>query len=88
MFARDNDGRWLTVRSMVLGYDPVDAQSMTGFRRPPKDAACVVDYVLAIRKSDAAFLIGEMRSLIDDPDEFFNDNDTELEERSDALPRR
>jgi hypothetical protein len=80
MFARNNNGRWLTLRSMTLGYDPLDARSMTGFRRPPKDAACVVDYVLAIRKSDAAFMIGEMRSMIEDPDEFFSLNDTELEE--------
>ena len=56
MFARNKDGRWLTARSMALGYDPLDDQSMTGFRRPPRDAACVVDYVLAIRKSDASFL--------------------------------
>ena len=87
MFARNKDGRWLTARSMALGYDPLDDQSMTGFRRPPRDAACVVDYVLAIRKSDAAFLIGEMRSMIEDPDEFFNDNDTELEQWIDARPR-
>ena len=88
MFARNNDGRWPTVQSIVLGYDPLDDQSITGFRRPPKDAACVVDYVLAIRKSDAAFLIGEMRSIIEDPDEFFNDTDTELEEWIGAGPRR
>jgi hypothetical protein len=88
MFARSNEGRWLTVRSIALGYDPLDDQSNTGFRRPLKDAACVVDYFLAIRKSDAAFFIGEMRSLIEDPDEFFNDNDTELEQWIDARPRR
>ena len=87
MFARSNDGRWLTVRSMALGYDPLDSKSITGFRRPPKDAACVVDYVLAIRRSDAPFLIGEMRNMIEDPGEFFNDNGTELEDRLDARPR-
>jgi len=88
MFARNNEGRWLTVRSIEVGYGPLDDQSMTGFCRPPKEAGCLVDYVLAIRKSDAAFFIGEMRSLIEDPDEFFNDNDTEREEWLDARPRR
>ena len=87
MFARNSEGRWLTARSIELGYDPLDEQSMTGFCRPPKDAGCLVDYVLAIRKTDAAFLIGEMRSLIEDPDEFFIDNDTELEEWINARPR-
>jgi hypothetical protein len=87
MFVRNSEGRWLTARSIELGYDPLDEQSMTGFCRPPKDAGCLVDYVLAIRKTDAAFLIGEMRSLIEDPDEFFNDNDTQLEEWINARPR-
>ena len=87
MFARNSEGRWLTARSIGLGYDPLDDQSMTGFCRPPKDAGCLVDYVLAIRKTDAGFLIGEMRSLIEDPDEFFNDNDTQLEEWINARPR-
>jgi len=86
MFARNNDGRWLTIRSMAVGYDPLDDQTMTGYRRPPKDAACAIDYFLAIRKSDAAFLIGEMRSMIEDPEEFFNDKDTELEDWLDAAP--
>jgi hypothetical protein len=60
---------------------------MTGFRRPLKDAACVTDYFLAIRRSDAAFFIGEMRSLIEDSDEFFNDHAPGLEEWIDLCPR-
>jgi hypothetical protein len=32
MFARNSEGRWLTARSIELGYDPLDEQSMTGFR--------------------------------------------------------
>jgi hypothetical protein len=88
MFSRNPDGRWLTARSIELGYDPLDDRSMTGFRRPPKDAACAVDYFLAIRREEVGFFVGEMRSMIEDPEDFFNDQDTELVEWLDAPRRR
>ncbi len=73
MLARDHKGRRLSVRSVELGYDPLDDRCVSRFCRPPKDPACVIDYFFAIRKK-AEFLVAEMRKLMEDPDEFFDDN--------------
>jgi hypothetical protein len=84
MFAQDEEGNWLSWASISLGYKPRDRRSLTGFRRPPRHPACVVDYFTAISRTDHAFQVEEMRLMMERPNSFFDDDDisdddTELE---------
>jgi hypothetical protein len=56
-----------------IGYDPVDDDSDSGYRRPPHDAACVCDYFheLAGVEDDGKFVVEEMEELLNNPTAFF-----------------
>lgn len=56
-----------------LGYDPIDDSAVTGYRRPPRDAACVCDYfaTLMLIEDDGQFLHSEMRTMLEKPMVFF-----------------
>lgn len=56
-----------------LGYDPIDDDSDTGYRRPPHDAASVCDYfgALGYVEDGGRFVVEEMEILLNDPAAFF-----------------
>ena len=65
----------------TLGYIPIDDGREGGYRRPPRDAACIVDYfhVLNYVEDDGEFAVFEMQALMDDPDSFLEEADEALE---------
>jgi hypothetical protein len=74
-------GKWnkntdLSVRSEDSDehhYDPQDANSETGLRRPPDIAGCVLDYFIELGKieDDGKLAHDEMAALLADPAKFF-----------------
>jgi len=57
------------------GYDLVDDSSRSGFRRPPRDPACVCDYFAALGyiEDGGSFSHKEMAVLLNHPSEFFSE---------------
>jgi hypothetical protein len=56
-----------------LDYNPYDESSDTGYKRPPRDPACVCDYFAALGQLDdeGRFAHCEMQTLLDHPSDFF-----------------
>ncbi len=72
----DQVGQWGLLRSdesVKRDYEPRDAESATGFRRPPKVPGCVLDYfaALAYMEDGGKFAHDEMRALLLTPEQFF-----------------
>lgn len=57
------------------GYDPIDDYSDSGYRRPPRDAACVGDYLAALMgiEDGGKFLHEEIEEMLEYPNDFFDE---------------
>lgn len=67
-----------------VGYNPQDDDSDTDYKRPPRDAACVLDYFCALSfvENDGQFATDEMYAMLADPTAFFGADSDELTYRA------